>query len=185
MKILAFVLISTLATGCYAVGTGPPLVSSPSPTAQLPAYDTFSFGWTASPPDGYEASARSLEVDRRLRDVVGSALRQKGYVEDDANPSVVVRFGAGLKSVVSHPSEEADPLGVVPDEVLTYEGIQIVVYDAGLKTAVWQGSASSVVDPTREIDIGLLQREVGDALATFPVRKITASYPFRGRGPGG
>jgi hypothetical protein len=120
-----------------------------------------------------------------LREIVGAALRQKGYVEDDNNPSVVVRFGAGIKSVVSHVTEEADPLGVVQDEVLTYEGIQIVVYDAGLKTAVWQGTASSVIDPTREIDISLLQREVGDALATFPVRKITASYPFRGRGPGG
>jgi hypothetical protein len=119
-----------------------------------------------------------------LRDVVGAALRQKGYVEDDNNPSVVVRVGAGIKSVVSRPTEEADPLGVVQDDVLTYEGIQIVVYDAGLKTAVWQGTASSVVDPTREIEIRLLQREVRDALATFPVRRITPSYPFRGRGPG-
>ncbi|MGA2447297.1 MAG: DUF4136 domain-containing protein [Polyangiaceae bacterium] len=184
MKISALVLISTLATGCYAAGTGPSPPFAPSATAQWPAYDTFSFGWTANPPAGYEASGRSLEVDRRLREIVGAALRQKGYVEDDNNPSVVVRFGAGIKSVVSRVTEEVDPLGVVQDEVRTYEGIQIIVYDAGLKTAVWQGSARSVVNPTREIDVSLLQWEVVDALATFPSRRITASYPFRGRGPG-
>ena len=184
MKLSTLNLISMLTTGCYAAGTGPPNAFAPSTTARLPVYDTFSFGWTASPPTGYEVSPRALDVDRRLRDVVGSALRQKGYVEDDNNPSFVVRFGAGIKSVVSHPTEEADPLGVVQDDVLTYEGIQIVVYDAGLKSAVWQGSASQLVDPTREIDVRLLQREVEDALATFPIRRITTSYPFQGRGPG-
>jgi hypothetical protein len=180
MKILPLVLLGALTSACYLDGFEPSVESAGAAIPQLSQYDTFTFGWTGEPPFGYEPSARSLVVDRLLRELVGSALRQKGYVENDDHPSFLVRFGSGILRVTSHPTEDADPLGVVPEEVLSYEGVQIVVYDMGLKTAVWRGSAHALIDPTKEVDMSLLHREVEGAFGTFPARSITAAYPFRG-----
>jgi len=175
MKTIAMVLFGAMATACYADAQPP--VQSASASAQLPSYATFSFGLTATSPSGYEASPASLQDDQHLRDIVAAALRRKGYVEDNDRPSFLVRLGAGTKRVVSHPTEEADPLGVVRDDVLSLEGITVAIYDAATKTEMWQGSASAIVDPRRDSDSGRLQHEVQDALATFPIRSLSPSAP--------
>ncbi|MGA2450500.1 MAG: DUF4136 domain-containing protein [Polyangiaceae bacterium] len=180
MRAIALALLGGLATACYPDGSGPPIQTAVSAVAQMPPYDTFSLGWTASPPAGYEASPRTLEVDGRLRELVRSALRQKGYVEDDDHPSFLVRPGAGLKPVKQDQEAEADARGARPRDTLRFEGINVIIYDAATKIEVWQGSARALIDLTDEIDNSLLHREVQDALAAFPPRHITAAYPFRG-----
>jgi hypothetical protein len=180
MRAITLALLGTLATACYADGYGPSIQTAVSAVAQLPPYDTFSLGWTGSPPAGFEVSARTLGVDGRLRELVRSALRQKGYVEDDDNPSFLVRPGAGLRLVKQDPEVEAVSRGARRRDTLRFEGINIIIYDAATKSEVWQGSARALIDPTDEIDNSLLHREVQDALAAFPPRHITAAYPFRG-----
>jgi hypothetical protein len=91
-----------------------------------------------------------------------------------------VRVGAGIKHIAPHVPKEPDRLGADANDAITLEGIQIVIYDVGLKTEVWQGLADSVVDPKKAIDDGSLRSEVQAALSAFPVRSITAAYPFRG-----
>lgn len=182
MKKITLALVGALATvasACYASAPPPQVQTVTSADAQEHHYDTFAFGWTANPPAQYAASARSLEVDHRLRDLVSSALRQKGYVEDNSRPSMLVRIGSGVQQVRGNSTEEADPLGASREDVLTFEGTKIAIYDADTKTEVWQGTASSLIDPTKGIDNSVLQREVQDAIATFPVRSVgpNASAP--------
>jgi hypothetical protein len=66
---------------------------------------------------------------------------------------------------------------VTHDDILTFEGTKIAIYDAASKTQVWQGTASSLIDPTKGIDNSVLQREVQDAIASFPVRSIMPGQP--------
>jgi hypothetical protein len=180
MRAITLTLLGTLATACYAEGNEPAIQTAASAVAQLPPYDTFSLGWTGSPPAGYETSGRTLEVDLRLRELVRFALQHKGYVEDDDNPSFLVRPGAGLKPVEQDATAAAQSRGTRPRDTLTFEAINIMIYDASTKSEVWQSSARALIDLTNEIDDRLLHREVQDALAAFPPRHITAAYPFRG-----
>jgi hypothetical protein len=180
MKVIALALFGALTTSCYGNGSGSQSQTAAVTGYRLQTYDTFSFGWTGNPPEAYEASARSLEVDRRLGEFVGAELRQKGYVEDNSTPSFLVRFGAGVSRIEMNSTAPEGPSEAAPHQTLSREGIKIVIYDILTKTEVWQGSSSSVVDLTRDIDDRLLQHDVHDALASFPVRKITAAYPFRG-----
>jgi len=170
-------VLATVASACYASTTPPQVQTAASTDAQEHHYDTFAFGWTANPPAEYTASDRSLEVDRRLQEFVSSALRQKGYVEDNSRPSMLVRIGSGDRRVTGNSPEEADPLGASHDDVLTFEGTKIAIYDAATKTEVWQGTASSLIDPAKGIDNSVLQREVQDAIASFPVRTIMPGKP--------
>lgn len=180
MRAIVLAVLGTMATACYVDGTGPSIETAVSAVAQLPPYDTFSLGWTGNPPAGYETSDRTLEVDRRLRELVRSALLQKGYVEDEDKPSFLVRPGAGLKPLKQGQRVGADSRGAGPHDDLSFAGINIMIYDAATKIEVWQGSARALIDLTNEIDNSLLHREVQDALAAFPPRNIAASYPFRG-----
>jgi len=167
--------LATVASACYASAPPPQVQTAASMDVQDHHYDTFAFGWTANPPAQYVASDRSLEVDHRLRDLVSSALRQKGYVEDNSRPSMLVRIGSGVQEVRANSHDEADPLGVYQDDVLTFEGTKIAIYDAATKTEVWQGTGRSLIDLTKGIDNSVLQREVQDAIATFPVRSVNPS----------
>jgi len=175
MKKISLALVGVLATvasACYASAPPPQVQTAASTDAQEHHYDTFAFGWTANPPAEYMTSDRSLEVDRRLQEFVGSALRQKGYVEDNSRPSMLVRVGSGDRQVRGNPSDDSESPGSGPDQVLTFEGTKIAIYDAATKNEVWQGTASSLIVPTKGIDNSVLQREVQDAIASFPVRSI-------------
>ena len=88
MKTIA--LVAMLAAACYpARSSGPEVESVAAARAPLAEYRTFTFGFTENPPAAYQASARSLEVERRVRELIGAALREKGYVEDDSKPTFV------------------------------------------------------------------------------------------------
>jgi hypothetical protein len=172
MKTIA--LVALLATACYpARGSGPDVQSVTSLRAPLAEYRTFSFGFTENPPMSFETSPRSLEVERRVRELLGTALREKGYVEDDTKPNFVIRFGAGIQVDTGSdvdftaPTNEGLPLGE----------IEVRIFDASTRTEVWRGSAVSHIDLTRDIDDGLLQRTVEGVLGSFPTRNVTNVQP--------
>ena len=178
MKTIA--LFAVLATACYpALSSGPDVQSVASPIAPFGEYHTFSFGFTENPPALFEASARSLEVERRVRDLVGVELREKGYVEDDTKPNFVVRFGAGIQQEEDARVYEEGARG--SSDVVSFGQIKVDIFDASTKTEVWRGSAVSRIDLTKGIDNGVLQRAVQGVLASFPTRRSTDVQPVASR----
>jgi hypothetical protein len=149
IKPIAFALLSVIGTAaCYpASSPGPEIRTAASPSAPFTEYRTFSFESTEGPPTMYQASARSLEVEHRARELVSAALREKVYVMDDAKPSFVVRLEAGTAEYADTNVEVNPTLSSEADKV--YEGaLEVDVFDASTKTAVWRGSATSHIDQT-------------------------------------
>ncbi len=176
------VLGAMLAAACYpARSSGPDVESVASASAPLAEYHTFTFGFTEHPPTAYQASARSLEVERRVRGLIDVALREKGYVEDDTKPNFVVRFGAGTQHQEEMVPDMEDPT-VSASDGLSLGKINVRIFDASNKTEVWRGSAVSHIDLTRDIDNSVLQRAVQGILKSFPTRRVTgvqlAASPF-------
>lgn len=170
MKTIA--LFAVLATACSpAFSSAPAVQTVASPIAPFGEYRAFSFGFTENPPALFEASARSLEVEHRVRDLLGVALREKGYVEDDTRPSFVVRFGTGTRQ--EEESRVYEDVARGPSDVFSFGQIKVDIFDASTRTEVWRGTAVSRVDLTKGIDDGLLQRAVEGVLASFPTRRGT------------
>ena len=165
MKWISIALVSVLA----ACGTTNPqpktaATSIASPRASLASYHTFSFGLSDQPKSGYEVTPRSLEVQRRLRSVVLTALQQRGYTASDATGDMVVKLATGTGAeVVEGGAERATPTGLANG----YIGVNI--YDGSTGTEVWQGSAFAEIDPAK-IDDSLLQVGVSHMLQDFPAR---------------
>jgi hypothetical protein len=170
MKTIALALFSTLAAACYtASAPAPQIQTAASSSAPFAEYRTFSFGFTENPPTAYHASARSLEVEHRVRELTCAALREKGYVKDDAAPNLLVRLGAGTQQD-TEADVEVDPTWSSKKDTFDIGKIEVDIFDASTKTAVWRGSAVSQIDLTKNIDNGLLRRVVQSILAAFPRR---------------
>ena len=175
MKTIACALVAMMAAACYpARSSGPQVETVASASAPLAEYRTFTFGFTENPPPPYRASARSLEVERRVRELVGAALRQKGYVQDDTKPNFVVRLGAGTQEEIAPDMED---LTVAASEALPLGEIKVRIFDASTKTEFWRGSAVSQIDLTKDIDNNLLERAVQGILESFPTRSVTSVQP--------
>jgi hypothetical protein len=178
MKTIALALVSSLAAACYAANDREfPVRTAISPDAPIARYRAFSFGWTEGPPTGHQTSSRTLAVERRMRNLIESALQQRGYVEDNAHPNFVVRFGAGVEHVRSRGFEEIDVMRSDDDDYVDFQEIELDMFDASTKTAIWRSSAVSQVDLTKAIDEGLLQHDVERLLASFPARSVAAEPP--------
>jgi hypothetical protein len=180
MKTIALALVGAMSVACYpASGSEPQIWTAVSASAPLTEYRTFSFGLTEEPPAGYEESARSLEVERRAREVVGTALRQRGYIEENTKPSFVVRLGAGTRRVDTGGYREVDPMRRSEDDedFVDFQKVNVDIYDASTKTKVWRASVVSLVDLTKAIDSVLLQKDVQGMLAAFPVRTMKEGEP--------
>jgi Domain of unknown function (DUF4136) len=174
MKTIA--LLAVFATACYSTrGSGPEVESAASVNAPLGEYRTFAFGLTESPSTFDEVSPRSLEVERRARDLMGAALRAKGYEEDDTKPNFVVRFGADIQQQLETVGVQEDSTG--SSDGLSFGKIEVQIFDASTKTQVWRGSALSLIDLTKDIDNRLLERAVQGVLASFPARTATDAQP--------
>jgi hypothetical protein len=113
-------------------------------------------------------------VEHRIRGLIGAAMREKGYLEDNAKPDFIVRFGAGTSEETSGDVEMRFNL---KDDAVDLGKIQVDAFDASTKVAVWRGSAVSHIDLTKDIDNGLLQRAVQGIFNTFPVRSATVGQP--------
>jgi hypothetical protein len=173
MKTIALALVSTLAVACYtASAPGLQVQTAASPSAPFAEYRTFSFGFTENPPTAYHASARSLDVEHRVRELTCAALREKGYVKDDAAPNLVVRLGAGTQQD-TEADVEVDPTWSSKEDTVDIGKIEVDIFDASTKTAVWRGSAVAQIDLTKAIDNSQLRRVVQSTLAEFPRRSWT------------
>jgi hypothetical protein len=168
MKWIAIALMGAL-TCCSAVA--PPTKTAAtvvaSPHASLASYHTFSFGLSDPPKEGYEVTPRSLEVQRRLRSVVLTALVLRGYTADDVGGDFVVKLAAGT-GPDQYQGGQLDGERAIPTG-LARGFIGIDIYDRSTGTEVWQGSAFAEIDPAK-IDDSLLQMGVNHMLKDFPAR---------------
>ena len=164
MKWISYVVIGAV-TGCAtaAAPNSPVATSVAAPRASLASYQTFSFGLSDQPKPGYQVTARSLEVQHRLRPAVLAALQQRGYVENENKGDFIVKLAAGT-GAVENPAPERSVSG---GPARGFIGIHI--YDAQAGTEVWQGSAFAEIDPEK-IDDSLLRMGVEHMLAEFPAR---------------
>jgi len=143
-----------------------------APDAELGNHRTFAFGLAEQPPAGYEVTPRSLEVQRRLRAAVKSALEERGLTEAGDHPELVVKLASGSSSGYglrppNTGSELVPNAETGPTPALGFIGIDIYLSASG--NEIWKGSAFAEVDPMM-IDDALLRRGVDHMLEGFGAR---------------
>jgi len=144
-----------------------------APDVSIEDYHTFAFGLAEQPRAGYDVTPRSLEVQRRVRAVVKTALEERGLAETTAAPELLVKLatgsgsGFGLRPPTTN--VEYDPSAKAgPEPALGFIGIDIYASASG--NEIWKGSAFAEVDPTK-IDDALLRRGVDHMLEGFGPRR--------------
>jgi len=155
-------LIGALAS-CSA-SAPPPRANASSiaaPSAPFESYESFSFGLADQPGPGYQVTARSLEVQRRLQLLVQAELQERGYVQNPAKGDFIVKLVTGT----GMPPNPAAERTAGPGPARGFIGVD--VYDAVSGSMVWKGTAFAEIDPAT-IDDALLQMGVDHMLASFP-----------------
>jgi hypothetical protein len=174
MKKIAIVLAATMAA-CQATtssgpGTSRVQTTSAGATAFAP-FRTFGFRLSEAPPPPYELSARSFEVERRVRDLVAAELARKGYREAGPDADLLVRISSGTvweekpAPITTSGGTENEPQLITEDEIV------VDAFDRATAQQVWHGTAQAEVDPQR-IDEPALQDDVGRMLTPFPRRTV-------------
>jgi len=167
MKWMTLVLVSGM-TACSATAEKPPratVSSVGSSRAALEKYGTFTFGAANPPAVGYDTTARSLEVQRRLTPLVRASLQERGYEQTTDSADLVIKISTGSGTLAGDEASRGAPSG---QSATGFIGID--AYDRLTGTDVWHGSAFAEVDPGR-IDDRLLARGVEHMLADFPARR--------------
>lgn len=165
MKSTALLLFATLAACGSTMPPGWLVDTKSSAAASFAAYRTFGFTPAEAPPAPFQVSARSFEVERRMRAVISGELVRKGYAEQPGpgHPDFVVGFASGCAE--ERPFGGEAPLFEMPEK----GAIVIDAFDAASAAQVWHGTGEAEVDPER-IDDRLLQMSVQRVLASFPAR---------------
>jgi uncharacterized protein DUF4136 len=174
MKAIVLALLGTLAAACSPAtrsAEAPQIHTASSPRVGLTHYRTFSFGLAQGPHPSYTDSPWSLEAESHMRELISSALREKGYVEDDSKPNFLVAFGAGTKKLGS----EGNPSWYSVDDNIDVRRVDVEIYDAFTRAEVWSGSVVWQRNVRETTDEGRLPHNVQGLLATFPVRSPEAS----------
>lgn len=164
MRSIGMLLLGAM-TACAATSAPAMRVrTDSSAVASFATYRTFAFRLAGTPPAPFQVSARSFEVERRMRSLVVAELVRKGYAEQPgpANPDFVVTFASGY-------AEEPVYVGEQPSSEAVVGAIVIDAFDASSAAQVWHGIAETEVDSER-IDDQLLQTGVQRVLASFPAR---------------
>jgi len=169
MRSRAIVLaVAAISCGTAASETNGRARSVSAQHAAFAQYETFSFGSADQPAKGYEVSPHSLEVQKRLVEIVEATFRERGYVKTGGRADFVVKLASGTGEPKTMPPEQRG--GTVPATGF----IGIDVYDGASGTQVWQGSAFAEIEMER-IDDALLARGVNHMLTTFPGKDAAGS----------
>jgi hypothetical protein len=181
-EILLFVLVGTVAACGAARAPEGRVHTESSEASALANYRTFGFRPAGQPAAPFEVSARSFEVERRIRPLIVAGLVQKGYMEqagDQAKPDFVIVFGSGYAQGPAPSVDQQGGAGLAATPSIEKGRIAIDAFDSSSDTQVWHGTAEAVVDP-QKIDDRLLQTAVQQVLASFPARSAVAATQVRG-----
>jgi hypothetical protein len=165
MKAIVLVLFATVAACTWKSSPAVLVQTESAAAASFEAYRTFGFGIAEAPPAPFQVSARSFQVERRMRALIAAELVRKGYAEQTgpAHPDLLVRFASG--DVEDPPYGDEPPMFELPEKGV----IVIDVFDASIGAQVWHSSGEVEVD-SRRIDDQLLQISIQRVLASFPGR---------------
>ena len=166
-----------LTTACNTATTPPPRASASgfgSPQADLTKYQTFSFAAANPPVAGFETTARSLEVERRLAPLVQASLEKRGYAATPDHADLLIKISAGSGTLAG---EKVQRGNATPDKPGGFIGID--AYDRATGVAVWHGVGVAQINPER-IDDQLLEQGVERIFAAFPSR-TEQTTPLAGR----
>jgi hypothetical protein len=159
------VLLAAMAISCGGVTPAARIETATAPAASPNHYRTFSLGLTEHPPLGYELTARSLDAQARLRELIIDALKAKGYdlQSDGSQADLTIRYATGNREVLKYAERHENP-------DTAFEGAIVVdAYDSATGLEIWHGMAAAPVNRDH-IDNDVLQRGVREVLASFPAR---------------
>jgi hypothetical protein len=173
MKWIATLTLAGALAACGTAGSSTTHIqTAQSGAGAFASYRTFGFRLSGQPSAPYEVTARSFEVERRMRPLIVAELVRRGYEEltGESKPDFVVAFASGYAKEPAgtvSPAELGGTAGATPP----VEKGKLVVdaFDTSSETQVWHGTAEAEVNPDK-IDDTLLQAAVQRLLATFPPR---------------
>jgi hypothetical protein len=171
MKAIAIVLAATV-VACQATTSSESsqIHTVSAQVATFASYRTFGFLLAATPPPPYQPSARSFEVERRVREMVTAELAHRGYSEATASPDFLVRLSSGTAKV-DKPEPTTTSGGNENDtHPVTLGEIVVDAFDRSTGQQVWHGTARAEIDP-QKIDEPKLQAAVQQMFAPFPAHK--------------
>ncbi len=154
-------------TACSASTPTPPRATASgigSPKADFTKYQTFTFGPANPPASGFEITERSLEVQRKLAQLVQASLQGRGYRQSEEKADLVIKLSTGSGTLAGDKIQRGNVSAHVSAGF-----IGIDAYDSTSGAGIWHGAAFAEIDPAH-IDDGLLSRGVEDMLAAFPAR---------------
>jgi hypothetical protein len=168
--LLAVTVAACQATTSSELGTARVQTTSAGAAVFAP-FRTFGFRLAGEPSPPYELSARSFEVERRVRDLVASELARKGYSETGPDADLLVRISSG--TVREDKPEPITTSGGTENESqpTTEDEIVVDAFDRATAQQVWHGTAQAEVDPQR-INEPALQADVRQMLTPFPRRTV-------------
>jgi hypothetical protein len=163
MKAMAIVFAATVAA-CATTSAGSSQVQAISAEPGIfTAYRTFGFRLAAKLPFPYQVSARSFEVERRMHDLVATALAYKGYREASQSPDFWVRLSSGTIKVDYDYTSASENDSVILDEMV------VDAFDGSTAQRVWHGTAQAEIDP-QQINERAIGAALQQMLAPFPAR---------------
>jgi hypothetical protein len=139
-------------------------------------YHTFGFRPAEQPAAPFEVSARSFEVERRMRPLIVAELLGKGYAEQagQTRPDFMVAFGLGYAQDAVPSVDQTGGAGPAAAAPIERGKIAIDAFDTSSAAQVWHGTAEAEVNP-KTIDDQLLRAAVHQLLAPFPSRAIAVT----------
>jgi hypothetical protein len=167
---IAFAIAAAAVTGCQATtssGSSRIRAISAEGSAFAP-YRTFGFSPAGAPPFPYQVSARSFEVERRVRNLVATTLLRKGYIQAGTTPDFLVRLSSGMVEEDKLLPGGAGAYGGGKESVTSGE-IGIDAFDGSTAQQVWHGTAQAEIDPERINELAI-RSAVDQVLVAFPAR---------------
>ena len=165
IKSMALVLLGAMAACAATPSPVGHVQTDTSATGAFADFHTFAFRLASNPPSPFQVSARSFEVEKRMRPLVVAELASKGYVEQlgPTKPDFMISFASGYATEVPYQGQGPASTGVEKGSIV------IDAFDAASESQVWHGTGEARVDPEK-IDDQLLRTAVQRVLASFPSR---------------
>jgi hypothetical protein len=166
--LLAVFVGATMACGAPAARVE---TAESSPGTAFAKYHTFGFRPAGQPTPPFEVTARSFEVEARMRPLIVAELLRKGYTQQtgQGRPDLVLAFESGYSKDAMTNVGEVGGAGPASVPRIVRGKITVDAFDMSSDAQVWHGTAEAEVDPKR-IDDQLLQTAVQKLLAPFPAR---------------
>jgi hypothetical protein len=176
MKAIGIVLIAAMAACQPTISSRSSQVRATSAAvASFAPFRTFGFRLAEEPASPYQVSARSFEVERRVRELVADELVRKGYTQEGTNADFLVRISSGTaREDPPYPTTTSSSNENQPHSITTAE-VVVDAFDRSTAQQVWHGTATAEIGPER-INEPALQAALQQMLALFPCAVVSGRF---------